>query len=125
MYIPKVPHFWHVQHEGTKLSTNLRSQWVFIALINIHAKFQLIKTTGTCNTRKYNLALPVSRTDQRMVQIQKFFAVPTILLPLTSVSYQNVGVSSGFELLILTPDGRTDGQTDIRRTIVHFLWKMR
>jgi len=51
MYIPKALHFWHVQHiqhEGTGLSTNLRSEWVFIALINIHARFQLIMTTGTC-----------------------------------------------------------------------------
>ena len=31
----------------TGLSTNLRSEWVLIALINIHAKFQLIMTTGT------------------------------------------------------------------------------
>ena len=54
MYTPKVPHFWHEQHlkhEGTGLSTNLRSEWVFITLVNIHAKFQLIMTTGTCNTR--------------------------------------------------------------------------
>ena len=27
MYIPKVPYFWHAQHKGTGLSTNLRSEW--------------------------------------------------------------------------------------------------
>ena len=33
---------------GTKLSTNLRSFWASIDLINISAKFRLNWTTGTC-----------------------------------------------------------------------------
>ena len=109
MYIPKVPHYWHLQHEGTGVSTNLRSQWVFIALVNINAKFQLIKTTGTWNTRKYHLALPVSKTDQRMVQIKKFlvkdrdFSVPNNCVCLLGLQR---------ELCIkLTSDRRTNGGT--------------
>jgi len=78
-------------------------------LINIHAKFQLIMTTGTCNTRNITWHFRLVELTSEWSKSKNFSAVPTILLPLTSVSYQNAGELSGYEHLILTPDGWTDG----------------
>ena len=47
-----------------------------------------------------------------LFKFQNFSAVPTILLLLTSVSYQNVRELSCYGHLILTTDRRTDGRTD-------------
>ena len=70
----------------TELSTNLRSEWIFIAVINIHTKFQLIMTTGTCNTRYSTYNFRWVELTSGWSKVQNFCSYVEILSFLTSVS---------------------------------------
>ena len=104
----------------TGVSTNLRSERGFIDLINIHAKFQLIMTTGTCNTGyitwNFQLVDPISGWSKS----KNFFCRSHDFIAL------NICVISECSSIIGFQTSHSDyGRTDIWRTIVHFLWKMR
>ena len=111
MYLPKVPHFWHLQHEGTGLFTNLRSYWASIVLINIRAKFQLIITTGTCNTRNSTWHFRWVELTSGLSKSKKFLWDSDLWVSINHSSIIFLKKRSIFEeLWAWQTDRRTDGQ---------------